>query len=882
MVKRNVGRNDIVVGGDAPGVPKGTVPGGTYNPETGQQNPEVAGPEVAGPDMGTYPGFGDFIPNGQGGFIAKAAGPSTLAPASSVSALTQQLMEQARLLGRQPAVISKAQMLAMAPIEGAYRGAVAESQKPVDFTNWEALTGLLDETEKGILSQATVNMDLTQVTRGEMRLRLKQIGLQEDEANNLLGRIGLQEEGFGIAGERLDLAEGGINESINYLNQTLADVDLDEGSLNRNLATIADQISMTDLQKTEAGYQREDLSSLDSISSGLLTARETLLGEETGIGGERIDVERERLGLEEQSTELQADRAMKAALRDSYARGASFTTGIREDVDDLNQARGLALDELALRNTGLDLSDRELLATSGYQQSEIDAARGRAEIDLDQNMRALDMDESELGFLSDRLGRSELDVADAITRLDTNRMAIQLQVSEQANALISLGLDRDEIANQLESLGYDRADVGLTLESYALQRGALGLESQRNAAEDTLKQLAVDRALREVDSTRLGYGQRQEEFDHTFEQWTDLRDPNNPEAATETYEAERNLQESVYWDLQAGLGGSQAMTEAIQQWAPVLAGITRGELDQLSGLTSQIEGLDVPSTGAAAEPEMQYVPPVFDPEFNIPPESYPDFGGMFGGGFVPPEGFVPQPGGGLGPGFPPDLEPEDPVDPGGFVPPEGFVPQFPGDTPDPPDLEPEDPVDPGAFDPGALEDFEWGGAFGGLFNAAPQSTGFTMDPGRRRTTSDDLSGQLVQSPDFATALLNNLDAPVTANNLETLGSWMAAEGTTAGFNPLATTKQGGNPGDPNREQYDQFNSVGVKNYPDFATGVDRTAATLRDSFALPVLEGLMNNVPADVMNTDHLVNKALSTWSGGGYTEFPNVATPGPAYGPPS
>ena len=810
-------------------------------------------------------GVGADGPVPEGGFVPVPTGPDTLAPSGSVSMLTQQLMEQARLLGRQPAEISNAQMLAMAPIEGAYRGAVAESQKPVDFTNWEALTGLLDETEKGILSQATVNMDLTQVTRGEMRLRLKQIGLQEDEANNLLGRIGLQEEGFGIAGERLDLAEGGINESINYLNQTLADVDLDEGSLNRNLATIADQISMTDLQKTEAGYQREDLSSLDSISSGLLTARETLLGEETGIGGERIDVERERLGLEEQSTELQADRAMKAALRDSYARGASFTTGIREDVDDLNQARGLALDELALRNTGLDLSDRELLATSGYQQSEIDAARGRAEIDLDQNMRALDMDESELGFLSDRLGRSELDVADAITRLDTNRMAIQLQVSEQANALISLGLDRDEIANQLESLGYDRADVGLTLESYALQRGALGLESQRNAAEDTLKQLAVDRALREVDSTRLGYGQRQEEFDHTFEQWTDLRDPNNPEAATETYEAERNLQESVYWDLQAGLGGSQAMTEAIQQWAPVLAGITRGELDQLSGLTSQIEGLDVPSTGAAAEPEMQYVPPVFDPEFNIAPEFYPDFGGMFGGGGSDAPGDIPPP--------PP------PVD-------EGFVPRFPGDTP-PVDEDPvdppvdEDPVDPGAFDPGAFEDFDWGGAFGGLFNAAPQSTGFTMDPGRRRTTSEDLSGQLVQSPDFATALLNNLDAPVTANNLETLGSWMAAEGTTAGFNPLATTKQGGNPGDPNREQYDQFNSVGVKNYPDFATGVDRTAATLRDSFALPVLEGLMNNVPADVMNTDHLVNKALSTWSGGGYTEFPNVATPGPAYGPP-
>jgi hypothetical protein len=853
-------------------------------------------------------GVGLDGPVPEGGFVPVPVDADTLAPAGSVSELTAQLMEQARLRGRLPSEIERARMFGLEAVEGPYREAISKSNMPVDFTNWDERTRLLDETEKGILEQAAVNLDLSQVTRDEMKLRLQQIGLQEDEANNLLGRIGLQEEGLDIAGQRLDLAEADINESINYLNQTLLDVDLDEASLDRNLATIADQITLTDLQKDDIGFQRDDLSSLDEISSTLLAARESLLGEETGIGGERIDVERQRLALEEESTELQSDRAMKAALRDSYARGASFTTGIREDVADLNQASRLALDELALRNTGLDLADRELLATSGYQQAEIDAARRRAEVDLQSNMRVLDLDESELGFVADRLGRSAADVADAITRLDTDRLAIQLQISEQSNALESLGLDRDEIANQLESLGYDRADVGLTLKSYELQRGALGLESKRNAAEDTLKQLAIDRSLREVDSARLGFEQSQKEFDHAYTQWEELN------KATEAYETGKlNLYtgEGGILEQQAGYGATQAMTEAIQQWAPVLSGLTRGEYDQLSGLASQIPGLDIAPTGAASEPEMMFVPggPTIDfhPEIVIPDTMYPS-PEIPGGGYDPGGGGDPgggDPGGeddGLPGGFLPDpFDPGGGGDPGGED--DGFVPDYPGDVPDPPagddgswtppgyeDLPGgflPDPFDPGGggdppagFDPEAFGDYDFGSEFGGLFNAAPQPTGFTMDPGARRATRE-LGDQLPQSDDFATALLNELGAPVRANNLETIGDWIAAEGTTAAFNPLATTKQGGNPGDANRDQYDQFNSVGVKNYPDFATGVDRTAATLRDSFALPVLEGLMANVPAEVMNTDHLVNKALSTWSGGGYTEFPSIATPGPRYGPP-
>lgn len=785
-----------------------------------------------------------------------------------------------------------------------YESTVAAAQEPVDFTNWEERTRLLDNRQKNIMEAATANMDLSAITGEELELRLMQLGLDEQEANNLLGRVGLARAGLGIDQQRIDLDAAGVGESIDFLNQTLSDVDLTEASLGRDLATIADQLSMTDLEKGEIGYQKEDVGDLDEIARTLLAAREALLGEESAVGEGRISVERQRLDLEKESTSLQADRAMKAALRDAYARGASFTTGIREDVTDLDRSRELALDELALRNTGLDLASRELLAQTGYQSTEIEAARDRADIDLDANLRALDMDFTELEFMADRLGRSAADVTDAITRLDTDRLGIQLEISDQTRRLSQLGLDSDEIANQLAELDYDEADVQLALSALELQTEGVGLEQRTLAANDLLNQLAVEREIDTIDLQRVGYSEEKAKQAAQHEEWRKIT------AAKEDYRADQMEQQEA----RGGIAATVAAKQAIEQWAPVLAGMTQADAEQITsafptlfdevsypGATESASQVFIPQYEINPDFDMDFNPTFeyeFNPEFDFDMGGFNsefDFGGDFGGGDFGGGGG----GGGGGPGMDGggmgsmDEGPHEGDfggdfgggDDGGGVFEEPPVDDGPGDDTGLGPFEdwdpPEDPVDSGAFDPGAFEDFDFGSMFGGLFNAAPQATGYTMDPGGRRTTSEDLSGQLGQSDDFAPALLNELGAPVLANNLETLGSWMAAEGTTARFNPLATTKQGGKPGDPDRDQYDQFNEVGVKNYPDFATGVDRTAATLRDSFALPVLEGLMNNVPADVMNTDHLVNAALSTWSGGGYTEFPNVATPGPAYGPP-
>src|SRR5690242_5737591 len=71
---------------------------------------------------------------------------------------------------------------------------------------------------------------------------------------------------------------------------------------------------------------------------------------------------------------------------------------------------------------------------------------------------------------------------------------------------------------------------------------------------------------------------------------------------------------------------------------------------------------------------------------------------------------------------------------------------------------------------------------------------------------------------WATDLLNRLGLPVTAENIKALAAWAQAEGTKAGFNPLATTQA--MPG------ASSFNGVGVKNYASYADGLQATATTL--------------------------------------------------------
>lgn len=91
--------------------------------------------------------------------------------------------------------------------------------------------------------------------------------------------------------------------------------------------------------------------------------------------------------------------------------------------------------------------------------------------------------------------------------------------------------------------------------------------------------------------------------------------------------------------------------------------------------------------------------------------------------------------------------------------------------------------------------------------------------------------------EFAVALLRHGNWPVTGSNVCAVMAWEAAEGGhfvqgSSRFNPLNTTQS--MPGDS------IFNSVGVRNYPDWRTGLDATVKTMSLGFYDAIRSELTN------------------------------------------
>ena len=86
-------------------------------------------------------------------------------------------------------------------------------------------------------------------------------------------------------------------------------------------------------------------------------------------------------------------------------------------------------------------------------------------------------------------------------------------------------------------------------------------------------------------------------------------------------------------------------------------------------------------------------------------------------------------------------------------------------------------------------------------------------------------------------------------------AWRQAESGTAKFNPFNTTKT------MNVDGVTNFNSVGVKNYPDMSTGIMATVKTLK----LPYYEDLIEKLNDDSITAEELASTDdLNTWGTGG------------------
>lgn len=92
--------------------------------------------------------------------------------------------------------------------------------------------------------------------------------------------------------------------------------------------------------------------------------------------------------------------------------------------------------------------------------------------------------------------------------------------------------------------------------------------------------------------------------------------------------------------------------------------------------------------------------------------------------------------------------------------------------------------------------------------------------------------------EFAAAELSALGLPVSTNNVQSMVCWMASENTTAEWNPQATTEPA--------EGATDFNSAGVKNYPNEAVGLDAFLATIHNGAYQTILDCLARSAsPAE-------------------------------------
>lgn len=156
--------------------------------------------------------------------------------------------------------------------------------------------------------------------------------------------------------------------------------------------------------------------------------------------------------------------------------------------------------------------------------------------------------------------------------------------------------------------------------------------------------------------------------------------------------------------------------------------------------------------------------------------------------------------------------------------------------------------------------------------AAPGSPLTAPPGGAQRPAQGQRDAPSAITPEFWTRVLGNLGAAATQTNIESLQAWSRREGTRAHWNPLATTK-GGYPGETN------FNSAGVKNYPDEATGALATADTLKKY--TKVMAALMQSLPSTQWASAG-VSSDLLRWSGGGYSSLPTVTAASMASLPPT
>jgi peptidoglycan hydrolase-like protein with peptidoglycan-binding domain len=144
--------------------------------------------------------------------------------------------------------------------------------------------------------------------------------------------------------------------------------------------------------------------------------------------------------------------------------------------------------------------------------------------------------------------------------------------------------------------------------------------------------------------------------------------------------------------------------------------------------------------------------------------------------------------------------------------------------------------------------------------ATPEMIGILSDQLKNKDiTEEDLKDLVNQGvnveglmdQNFYEKLLENLDAPISNENLKFLYAWRQSEGKAGKFNPFNTTH--GMPGATD------YNSVGVKNYRSLEDGMVATIKTLKNGRYNCIIQGLRDDIGA----SNIAKCKSLETWGTG-------------------
>lgn len=113
---------------------------------------------------------------------------------------------------------------------------------------------------------------------------------------------------------------------------------------------------------------------------------------------------------------------------------------------------------------------------------------------------------------------------------------------------------------------------------------------------------------------------------------------------------------------------------------------------------------------------------------------------------------------------------------------------------------------------------------------------------------------------FYSSVLNLIGAPLTQNTLQLCRDWQRFEGGSAAWNPWNTTQWA--------VGATVYNSAGVKNYPDEATGEHATAATLTNGYYPDVLAALQHDLPAYEWGMNPAIINEINLWGTHGFAAY--------------